>query len=156
MTGGAIRRWCAGAAASAGVGAAAGLLGTVAMTLSSTAEMKLSGREASSTPADAAGAVLGVKPVDDAGAQRFGTFAHWGYGTAWGAVRGLLDAVGVRGPAAAVVHFALVWGSEQVVLPATGAGRPVWEYGGAAVATDALHHGVYAGATSAAYTWLTR
>lgn len=146
----------ADSAASAGVGVLAGLVGTAAMTISSTIEMKVSDREASSTPADAAGAALGVKPVDDAGARRFGTAVHWGYGAGWGAVRGLLGAIGLRGVAAGATHLALVWGSEQAVLPATGSGKPVWAYGGAAVATDALHHTVYALATSAAYEWLDR
>jgi hypothetical protein len=35
------------------------------MTLSSTIEMKLRGRPASSTPAQAAAKVLGVEPVDE-------------------------------------------------------------------------------------------
>lgn len=144
------------AAASAGVGVFAGLVGTAAMTVSSTVEMKLNDRESSSAPADAAGAVLGVKPVDDAGAARFGNMVHWGYGAGWGAVRGLLGASGLHGPAAAGVHYGLVWGGEQAVLPATGAGKPVWEYGGAALATDAWHHAVYAAATSLAYEWLDR
>ncbi len=151
-----VTRWLADAAASTGVGVLAGLAGTAAMTVSSTVEMKINDREASTTPADAAGAVLGVKPTDDAGAARFGTAVHWGYGAGWGAVRGLLAAIGLRGPAAAVVHYGLVWGGEQVVLPATGAGKPVWSYGGAALATDAGHHAVYAAATSLAYEWLDR
>lgn len=151
-----MTRWIVDAAASAGVGVLAGLAGTAAMTTSSTAEMKVSGREASSTPADAAGTVLGVKPVDDAGAARFGNAVHWGYGAGWGAVRGLLGAVGLHGPVAAGVHYGLVWGSEQVVLPATGAGKPVWKYGGTALATDAFHHAVYATVTSLAYEWLDR
>ena len=151
-----MTRWLVGAAGSAGVGVLAGLVGTAAMTVSSTVEMKITDREASSTPADAAGAVLGVTPINDAGAARFGNAVHWGYGAGWGAVRGLLAAIGLHGPAAAGVHYALVWGSEQAVLPATGAGKPVWEYGRAALATDALHHAVYAGATSLAYEWLDR
>ena len=52
-----VTRWIVDAAASAGVGVVAGLVGTAAMTTSSTAEMKINGREASSTPADAAGTV---------------------------------------------------------------------------------------------------
>lgn len=143
-------------AADVGVGLLAGALGTVAMTVSSTAEMKLSGRGGSSTPEDAAGTVLGVSPTDQAGEQRFGSLVHWGYGTAWGAVRGLLGAAGLRGPAAAAAHLAAVWGGEQVVLPATGAGSPTPRYGAAATATDALHHAVYAIATSVTYEWLDR
>lgn len=42
------------------------------------------------------------------------------------------------------------------MLPATGAGKPVWSYGGAAAATDGLHHAVYATATSLAHEWFDR
>ncbi|MFP5070248.1 hypothetical protein ACLFMI_11350 [Pseudonocardia nantongensis] len=146
----------ADAAADIGVGVLAGALGTVAMTLSSTTEMTISGRGASSSPEDAAGTVLGVQPSSEAGQKRFGTLVHWGYGTAWGAVRGLLSTAGLRGPAATLAHFGLVWGGEQVVMPFTGAGRPTPAYGASATATDVLHHAVYAAATSAAYEWLDR
>lgn len=52
-------------AAAVGKGLLAGLVGTVAMTLSSTAEAKLRGRGSSSAPADAAAKVLGVEPKGD-------------------------------------------------------------------------------------------
>lgn len=141
-------------AASAGKGFLAGMIGTAAMTVSSTAEAKLSGRGPSSTPADAAGTVLGVEPQDASGEQRFSTLAHWGYGTMWGGARGLIGAAGLRGPAAAAGHLAVVWGAEQIVLPATGVSPPVWRWGAKAVGTDLLHHGVYVAVTSLAYEWL--
>ena len=139
-----------------GRGLLAGLIGTVAMTVSSTVEAKLRGRGDSSSPADAAGVVLGVRPKDSSGEQRFSTAVHWGYGTSWGAVRGLLGAAGLRGPTAAAAHLALVWGGEQVALPATGASPPAWRWGATEVAVDLWHHVVYACATSAAYEWLDR
>ena len=46
-------------AASVGKGPFAGVVGTVAMTVSSTLEMKIRGRQGSSAPAEAAGKVLG-------------------------------------------------------------------------------------------------
>ena len=48
-----------------GKGIFAGVAGTAAMTLSSTIEMKVRGRPASSTPAQAAAKVLGVEPVGE-------------------------------------------------------------------------------------------
>jgi hypothetical protein len=75
-------------AAAFGKGIFAGVAGTVAMTLSSTIEMKVRGRPASSTPALAATKVLGVEPVDEEAKARFSNLVHWGYGTAWGGVRG--------------------------------------------------------------------
>ena len=76
-------------AAAFGKGIFAGVAGTVAMTLSSTIEMKLRGRPASSTPALAAAKVLGAEPVDEEAKARFSTRVHWGYGIAWGGARGL-------------------------------------------------------------------
>src|SRR5918994_6904015 len=58
-------------AAAVGKGLFAGAAGTVAMTLSSTIEMKLRGRPPSSAPARAAAKLLGVEPVDEKAEARF-------------------------------------------------------------------------------------
>ena len=139
-----------------GKGLFAGLAGTAAMTVSSTAEMKLSGRGASETPAQAAEKVLDVEPNDEDSEARFSNLVHWGYGTGWGGVRGLLASAGLSGPTATLAHLALVWGAEQVVLPALNVSAPVFKYGGKATATDLLHHLVYATATGLAYSYLER
>ncbi len=143
-------------AAAFGRGVFAGVAGTAAMTVSSTLEMKLRGRAASSTPARAAAKVLGVEPVDEEAEARFSNIVHWGYGTAWGGARGLLSAAGLSGPAATAAHLGAVWGSEQVMLPALGVTPPLTEWGAKEVAIDALHHVVYAGATGIAYSLLDR
>jgi hypothetical protein len=134
-----------------GKGLVAGAVGTAAMTISSSIEEKLSGREPSEAPAQAAGKVLGVQPRDPAGRARFSNLVHWAYGTSWGAVRGLIAAFGGHGARASVTHFALIWGTEQVMLPALEVSSPPWEWGGEALAIDGLHHAVYAGATGIAY-----
>jgi hypothetical protein len=141
-------------AAAAGVGLAAGLAGTVAMTASSTIEMKLRGRSGSSAPAQAAGKVLGVRPKGEKENKRFATLVHWGYGTGWGAVRGILACLGLPAPAATAAHLAAVWGTEQVTLPALGVAPPLPQWGAKEIAIDAWHHLVYAGATGAAYELL--
>lgn len=143
-------------AGAVGKGLFAGLAGTAAMTVSSNLEMKMSGRGASTAPADAAKKVLGVEPVDDAAEARFSNLVHWGYGTAWGGVHGLFAALGMSDRAATAAHLALVWGSEQAVLPALDVAPPVWESGAKAVATDLLHHLVYSAATGIVYSWLDR
>ncbi len=143
-----------GLAAAVGKGLAAGLAGTAAMTVSSTVEAKLRGRGAAPTPARAASKVLGVAPVDEHGEQRFNNLVHWAYGTAWGAVRGVLDAVGLRGVPAALAHLGAVWGAEQVLLPATEVAPPATQWGATEVAVDLWHHAVYAAATSVAYVWI--
>lgn len=141
-------------AATAGVGALAGLVGTAAMTVSSTLEANARGREPSAAPAMAAAKVLGVQPKDDNAEKRFNTVAHWVYGTIWGTVRGLLDLAGLRGAPAAAAHLRAVWGGEQVVLPATGASSPASKWSGKEVGIDLLHHSVYAGVTSTVYELL--
>ena len=143
-------------AADVGKGLLAGLFGTAAMTVSSTAEMKIRGRPASNAPAVAAGKVLGVEPRDEEGEARFSTLVHWGYGTGWGAVRGLVGSAGLEGPAAAAAHFGAVWGAEQVMLPALDVAPPFWTWGAKEVGIDAFHHLVYATATSVAYSVLDR
>jgi hypothetical protein len=143
-------------AAAVGKGLFAGVVGTVAMTASSTIEMKLRGRPASSAPAAAASKVLGVEPKGQSEEARFSSIVHWGYGTSWGAVRGLIGAAGLRGLRANATHLGAVWGAEQAMLPALGVAPPFWEWEAKEVASDAFHHLVYASATGAAYALLDR
>jgi len=141
----------AGAAAR---GALAGAAGTAAMTLSSTLEAKLRDRGGSSAPSDAAGKVLGVQPRNPDGAARFSTAVHWGYGTGWGVARGVLGAAGLSGAPAAAAHWATVWGSSLVMLPALDIAPPPWKTEPKELGIDAFHHAVYAIATNAAYAVL--
>lgn len=134
-----------------GKGLVAGAVGTAAMTVSSSMEMKIRGRQPSSAPANAAAKVLGLEFDNDEDRARFGTLVHWSYGTGWGAVRGILGALGLRGVGATSAHLAAVWGSELVTLPALGVAPPVTEWGPEEVAIDFIHHTVYAVATSLTY-----
>ena len=143
-------------AAAFGKGIFAGVAGTAAMTISSTVEMKLRGRAASSAPAQAAAKVLGVEPVDEESEARFSNLVHWGYGSMWGGARGFLGAAGFSEPAATAVHFGAVWGGEQVMLPTLGVEPPLTEWGAKEATIDALHHLVYAGATAIAFSLLDR
>jgi hypothetical protein len=143
-------------AAACGKGLFAGVAGTAAMTISSTLEAKLRGRGASTAPAQAAAKVLGVEPIDEEAMARFSNIVHWGYGTAWGGVRGLLTAAGLSGPASTAAHLGLLWGSEQVMLPVLEVAPPLPEMGLKEAGIDALHHLVYAAATGMAYSLLDR
>lgn len=139
-----------------GRGLFAGAVGTAAMTASSSLEAKLRERGASSAPADAAGKLLGVQPRDPEGKARFSNVVHWAYGTGWGAVRGVIGTAGLHGPAAALAHFAAVWGSAQVMLAALDVAPPPWKTPPEELAIDAGHHLVYASATGIAYAALSR
>ena len=126
------------------------------MTLSSSLEAALRRRPPSSSPARAASALLGVAPVDEQGEQRFNRIVHWGYGTMWGAARGLLGYLGIENRAAGFAHLTAVWGGEQVVLPATGVSRAAWTWTRTEAAVDLVHHVVYVVVTDATYRWLRR
>ena len=143
--------------ANIGKGLVAGLLGTAAMTVSSSVEARLRGRAASSAPARATAKVLGIKEFDGPLAQaRFNDISHWGYGTGWGVVRGLLAVAGLRPRAATAAHGAAIYGAAQVTLPALEIAPPVVFWAKEEIAIDVFHHAVYAAATGLAYSLIDR
>jgi hypothetical protein len=142
---------------SIGRGLVAGLAGTAAMTISSTLEARLRGRPPSTAPARATAKVLGIKAFDsDLASARFNDLSHWGYGTGWGVVRGLLAAAGLSPAAATLAHGAAVYGAEQVTLPALEIAPPAIFWSKREIAIDAFHHAVYAAATGLAYELIAR
>jgi hypothetical protein len=123
--------------------------------VSSTVEAKLRGRQASSAPARATAKMLGIKSFeDDIAATRFNDLSHWGYGTGWGVVRGLLAATGMSPRAATAAHGAAIYGAAQVTLPALEIAPPVVFWAKEEIAIDAFHHMVYAASSGLAYELL--
>ncbi len=140
---------------SIGKGLLAGFAGTAAMTVSSTLEARLRGRKPSTAPARATAKALGIASFeDDVAAARFNDLSHWGYGTGWGVVRGLLAATGMPAHRATAAHGAAIWGSAQVTLPALEVAPPVVFWAPEEIAIDIFHHAVYALATGLAYQLL--
>jgi hypothetical protein len=138
-----------------GKGLVAGFVGTAAMTVSSSLEAKLRGRQPSSAPARATAKMLGIKEFEDGiAAARFNDLSHWGYGTGWGVVRGLLAATGMSPRAATAAHGAAIYGAAQVTLPALEIAPPVVFWAKEEIAIDAFHHMVYAASSSLAYELL--
>jgi uncharacterized membrane protein YagU involved in acid resistance len=82
---------------------------------------------------------------------------HWGYGTGWGAVYGILaggrDAPSVR---AGVAFGTAVWGMSYVQLVPMGLYDPPWEYPPEELALDLSYHLVYGAGVAAAFRVLTR
>ena len=139
-------------AESIGRGLFAGVVGTAAMTVSSTLEAKWRGRAPSDAPARATAKVLGIAEFeDDIAKARFNDLSHWGYGTSWGVLRGLLGATGLPARTATALHGAAIYGSAQVTLPALEIAPPVVFWAKEEIAIDAFHHAVYAAATGMAY-----
>jgi hypothetical protein len=140
-----------------GKGLLAGVVGTAAMTLSNTIEMRVRNPQASNAPAEAAKKVLGIEEFQsDAAEERFSNPVHWGYGTAWGALRGLLGAAGLGPRSAGTAHLAAMWGSALVLLPTLDVAPPITMWGRREVAIDLWHHAVYMAATGLAYERLDR
>ena len=138
-----------------GKGIVAGLAGTAAMTISSTLEAKLRGRQPSAAPAKAATKALGIETFEDGEAYaRFSNLVHWGYGTGWGVARGVLRAVGFSPRLATPAHLAALWGSAIVTLPKFDAAPPLTQWSAEEVAIDLFHHAVYVTAAAAAYELL--
>ena len=139
-------------ASAVGRGLLAGFAGTAAMTVSSTLEARLRGRAPSSAPARATAKVLGISEFESELAKaRFSDLSHWGYGTGWGVVRGLLAALGLSPRVATAAHGAAIYGAAQVTLPALDVAPPVVFWPKEEIAIDAFHHLVYATATGLVY-----
>jgi hypothetical protein len=135
-----------------GDGLVAGFLGTAAMTVSSTLEARLRGRVPSTAPARATAKALGITAFEnDIARARWNDLSHWGYGTGWGVLRGLLGATRLPAARATAAHGAAIWGSAAVTLPALEVAPPFVFWGREEIAIDVLHHAVYALATGAAY-----
>jgi len=130
-----------------GVGLIAGLAGTIAITICQRVDMKITGRKGSDTPAKAVREALDIKPVSESESKELSTKVHWVYGTLWGAVRGMIHLLGLRGLAASSIHFGGVWVTELVMLPSLRVAPPVTKESAETIAKDAFFHGVYALAT---------
>jgi hypothetical protein len=70
-------------------------------------------------------------------------------------VRGILGFAGLVSWVATLVHFAAVWGSALVMLPALGAAPPVSKWGAKVIVLDILYHVVYATVTGIVYECIT-
>lgn len=139
-----------------GVGIVAGLVGTVAITLSQLIEMKITKREPSTAPAEAVSKVLDVQPASEEAKQKVSQEVHWAYGTSWGIVRGLVSLTGLKGWPATIAHFAAIWGTSMVMMPALKLAPPVTEEDPKTIAIDGVHHAVYAVATGLIFDAIRR
>ena len=127
-----------------GVGLIAGLAGTIAMTICQKIEMEITGRKASSTPANAVREVFDIKPVTESKTQEVANKIHWVYGTSLGMVRGMISLFGLSGLAANSIFFATAWGNELFMLPYLRVAPPITKETPEAIGKDALFHFVYA------------
>ncbi len=77
---------------------------------------------------------------------------HWGYGTAWGAVYGLLQGTIRANPVAHGAFFGTgVWAMSYVELVPMGLYQPPWRYPAKTLAKDLSYHVVYGLGVATAY-----
>lgn len=82
---------------------------------------------------------------------------HWGYGTAWGGVYGLIQGTVRANPAALGLLFGSgVWAMSYVELVPMGLYKSPWEYPRKTVVRDLSYHLVYGLAVAGAYRALAR
>lgn len=137
-------------------GMVSGVVGTAAMTASEMLEMSISGREASTVPGQVGAHLLpGRDPSSAADVDALNTPVHWVHGITMGALRGALDAAGIRGPVASVAHFGLLWGADAALYRALGIADVPWRWQADELASDLGHKAVYAAATGLTYDALT-
>jgi len=132
-------------------GAVSGLMGTAMMTAAQAAEMRISGRPPSMVPGQVASKLLGLEPADDAALARISIRMHWVHGMTQGLLRAAIGRAGLRGPAAAGTHFALMWTGDAMLYRGLGIAPWPWKWSLAELAPDVIHKGVFVAATSAAY-----
>lgn len=137
------------------VGLAAGLVGTVAMTLSETVEARLTKRAPSTVPGQV-GAKLSGQGQDRAAVQRLNTPVHWVHGISLGAVRGLLGLTSLGPVAASAVHYGTVWNGDALLYRGLGIAPWPWRWTRQELITDLFHKGVYAAAAGIAFERLRR
>lgn len=80
---------------------------------------------------------------------------HWGYGSAWGGLYGLLAGSGrSRSGLLGLPFGALVWGTDYAVLPLGKFYKPIWQYDLKTLWKDLSAHLVYGVGTALAFALL--
>lgn len=135
-------------------GLAAGVAGTAAISLSQAAEIAITRRKPSTTPAEAVCVLLGIETRTEAQEQRFAQQAHWGYGTMWGV--GQLPLRRMPEPQRSLLYFLAVWGVGAALLTGLKLAPPPTQWSKSSLLADLAHHAIYVIAATLAFNRLER
>ena len=144
-------------------GVMAGLVGTTAMTFTTSLEQRLRPHlggpvdyDASDAPVTAAARVLHLRPRTDLERRILFAVVHWGYGSFVGVGLQMISRR-IRSPqTATIVFYAAAQTMAFALLPALG-GTPVpWRWRRDMLTTSLIQHAVYAAATGAATNRLSQ
>ncbi len=83
---------------------------------------------------------------------------HWGYGTSWGAVYGVIggSAPGLRPLRSGLLFGAVVWAMSYVELVPMGLYQPPWKYSPGDLGLEISYHLVYGATVGAGYALAAR
>ena len=132
----------------AALGAASGLAGAAAMAGAAKLEQLATRRPDSYVPSHTLARLLGL-PDPDADRWPRNMAMHYGTGAFAGALRGLMAAANLRGPAASLMFTNLRLSIDQTLENATGTGAPPWTWPRDELVIDVAHKAVYALTTGA-------
>ncbi|GIG00570.1 hypothetical protein [Catellatospora citrea] len=85
------------------------------------------------------------------------TAAHWGYGSGWGALYGIVaGSLHDPRPLYGLPFGAAVWSGDYAVLPLAGLYKPIWQYDAKTLTPDLVGHLIYGLGTGTAFWLITR
>lgn len=136
-------------------GLVSGLVGTIALTISETLEIKATKRKPSMVPGQVGARLFGLHPAGDAEMEKLSTKVHWGHGIVMGAVLGLLSLLNLSFVPLFVLFYVLFWSGDALLYKSLGIADFPWKWQGTALITDLFHKGVYSlTATVAIYNFI--
>jgi len=96
------------------------------------------------------------RKLPDRSAWLTSTIAHWAYGSAFGAVYGILAGSARRpNPAYGLPFGAAVFANDYIALPVAGLYQPIWKYDAKTLAWDLGGHLAYGAGTGTTFWLLT-
>lgn len=136
-------------------GLAAGLVGTIVLTISETLEMKVTKRPPSDVPGQVGAKVPGVEPKSGQELKKLSGKVHWIHGISLGILYGLLTLLGLNTLATIVLFFALVWGGDVLLYKVLGIAPFPWHSKASEILPDIFNKSIYAIATGLTFALLT-
>lgn len=139
-----------------GRGFVAGLVGGIAMSASTYAEMRLTGRAPSKVPVKAIERMLAIRVRGKKGEARVTTAAHFAVAGLTAGAWGAIASAGLPRPLRVPLLYCMAAAPDAALVPAMGLASPPWRWTPADVARTVGHHAVYTAVARAAFARLER
>ncbi len=133
------------------IGLAAGLIGTIALTITEMIVMKAAHIPSSTIPGQVGAKLTGIKPQDEAAMEKLSAKVHWIHGISLGIVYGLLSLLGLPDITSIILFFALVWGGDILLYKTLGIAQFPWHWKANELLPDLFNKSIYALATGVAF-----